>query len=208
MLALALKSRHVPGSPGRAESSQRVLAPQPGDGNTPVQNEIGAADLAVADVNGVSSGSPDEHEMRVHERQNDVPGPVGEPNWHSRYTYPSTGRKKEFVGDHYLVLRQHGDSLIGQSLPHTTGSRLRLVLQLDSLVASGTWRETTSPTGYYRGATYHGTLQFVIDPSGRRMRGMWLGFGRDFAINSGSWELIQQEPSISKATQRAYHLRV
>jgi hypothetical protein len=137
--------------------------------------------------------------------------PAGEPGlsgiWHSRYVYPSTGRKKEFVGEHHLVLRQHGSSLIGQSLPHTTGSRLRLVLELDSLVASGTWRETTSPTGYYRGATYHGTLQFVVDPSGRRMRGMWLGFGRDFAINSGSWELTQQEPSISKTTQRAYHLK-
>jgi hypothetical protein len=26
---------------------------------------------------------------------------------------------------------------------------------------------------------------YVIDPAGRRMSGMWLGFGRDFVINSG-----------------------
>jgi hypothetical protein len=127
--------------------------------------------------------------------------------WHSRYIYPSTGRGDDFTGDHYLVLRQQGNRLIGQSLPHSQGSRLRMELALDMPVATGTWRETTSPTGYYRGATYHGTLQLVIDPSGHRMRGMWLGFGRDFAVNSGEWTLTWQEPATTKGVQRTYHLK-
>jgi hypothetical protein len=127
--------------------------------------------------------------------------------WHSRYVYPSTGRGKTFAGEHYVVLRQQGTRLIGQSLPHTLGSRLRLELAVDKAVATGTWREQTSPTGYYQGATYHGTVQMVIDPAGRRMNGMWLGFGRDFTINSGEWSLTWCEAGISKTTQRAYHDR-
>lgn len=125
--------------------------------------------------------------------------------WHSRYVYPSTGRGKTFAGEHYVVLRQHGTRLIGQSLPHTLGSRLRLELAVDKSVATGTWREQTSLTGYYKGATYHGTVQMVVDPAGRRMSGMWLGFGRDFTINSGEWSLSWCEAGTSKTTQRAYY---
>ncbi|MQA63668.1 MAG: hypothetical protein GEU86_19835 [Actinophytocola sp.] len=128
--------------------------------------------------------------------------------WHSRYIYPSTSRGKEFVGEHHMVFRQNGSRLMGQSLPHTTGSRLRIELAAEPPVATGTWRETTSPDGYYRGAAYHGTLQLVIDPSGRKMRGMWLGFAKDFQINSGQWELTWQEGSTSKTVQRRYHDKV
>ncbi|MFE0025676.1 hypothetical protein [Amycolatopsis sp. NPDC059021] len=125
--------------------------------------------------------------------------------WHSRYSYPSSGRGVDFTSEHYVIARQHGNKIIGQSLPHSTGSQLRLELAVDAHVATGTWRETTSSTGYYKGATYHGTLQMIIDPSGRRMRGMWLGFGRDFAINSGQWHLTWEERSTSKNMLRAYH---
>jgi hypothetical protein len=75
-------------------------------------------------------------------------------------------------------------------------------------VATGTWREETSPTGYYKGASYQGTLQMVIDPAGRRISGMWLGFGRDFAINSGEWRLERCETDVSKAAQQAHHGKV
>jgi hypothetical protein len=79
---------------------------------------------------------------------------------------------------------------------------------VENAVATGTWREQTSPTGYYKGAVYHGTLQVVVDPAGRRMNGMWLGFGRDFTINSGQWELTWCEALTSKSSQRAYHDKV
>ncbi len=125
--------------------------------------------------------------------------------WHSHYQYPSTGRRKTLTAEHYLVLRQHDARLVGQSLPHSSGSRLRLELGKDMAVATGTWREQTSPGGYYKGATYHGTVQLVIDPVGQRMSGMWLGFGRDFAINSGEWRLDRCEADTSLSAQRAYH---
>jgi hypothetical protein len=124
--------------------------------------------------------------------------------WHSRYVYPSTGRGESFHGEHYVVLRQQGSRLTGQSLSHSTGSRLKLDLAVERAVATGTWREQTSPDGYYRGAVYHGTLQLVVDPAGRRMRGMWLGFGRDFTINSGDWQLTWCEAHTSKTVQRKY----
>jgi hypothetical protein len=127
--------------------------------------------------------------------------------WRSRYVYPSTGRGSDFTGNHYVVLRQQENRLVGQSLPHSTESQLRLELMLEPPVVTGSWRETTSPAGYYKGAIYHGTLQMIIDPSGRSMHGMWLGFGRDFKVNSGQWELTLESNSISKATQRVYHMK-
>lgn len=128
--------------------------------------------------------------------------------WRSHYIYPSTGRGGDFTGDHYVVFRQQQNRLVGQSLPHSTGSQLRLELVLEPPVATGSWRESTSSAGYYKGATYHGTLQLVIDPSGRSMHGMWLGFSRDFKINCGRWELTLEDNSTAKATQRAYRMKV
>lgn len=128
--------------------------------------------------------------------------------WHSRYVYASSGRGDEFVGEHYLVLREQENRLVGQSVPHSTGSQLRVELVVTSPLATGTWREKTSPDGYYRGAVYHGGLQLMSDAAGRRMSGMWVGFGKDFTINTGLWELTWQDNSTSKRVQRSYHLRL
>jgi len=128
--------------------------------------------------------------------------------WHSRYVFYSDGRKGDFEDEHYLVLRQQGDRLAGQSLPRSSDSQVRLDLAVDRLVATGAWKERTSPTGYYKGAVYHGAIQLVIDPMGRSMRGKWLGFGRDFKINIGDWELTLMDRSVSKRTLREYHFKV
>lgn len=125
--------------------------------------------------------------------------------WHSRYVYYSSGRDQELEGEHYLVLRQDGNRVAGQSLPHSMDSALRLSLSLEGSVATGTWTERTAPDGYYRGATYHGTIQLLADPAGRRMSGKWLGFGRNFRINSGEWELTCVDSSTAKSAQRIYY---
>jgi len=77
--------------------------------------------------------------------------------WSSRYLYYSNGRDEQFEGQHYLVLRQDGQRIRGQSLPHSMDSLLRVNLSLEGSVATGTWTERTSPAGYYQGATYHAT---------------------------------------------------
>jgi hypothetical protein len=125
--------------------------------------------------------------------------------WHSRYIYYSSGRDEGLEAEHYVALRHEGNHIDAQSLPHSMDSLLRLDLTVEGPVATGAWTERTSPTGYYRGATYHGTIQLLADPAGRHMTGKWLGFGRNFRINSGEWELTWMEGSTSKGAQRPYY---
>ena len=149
---------------------------------------------------------PGAAELTQHSQRNDIASLAGV--WHSRYVYYSSGREKEFEGEHYVVLRQHARHLAGQSLPHSTDSRLNLDLTLESSIATGTWIEQTAPGGYYKGATYHGTLQLIVNPMGRAMSGRWVGFGKNFKINSGEWELTWVDGSTSQRAIRQYHMKV
>lgn len=127
--------------------------------------------------------------------------------WHSRYLYYSSSRGMEFEGQHYVVLRQHGNRLVGQSLPHSTDSRLKVNLTVDGSIATGSWTERTSPSGHYRGAVYHGTLQLIVNPMGRAMNGKWLGFGKNFKVNTGEWELIWVDGSTTGRALRDYRFQ-
>ncbi|HWN33206.1 MAG TPA: hypothetical protein VNP03_10685 [Pseudonocardia sp.] len=108
--------------------------------------------------------------------------------WDSRYTFSSTGRGVELTHTYQIGLRIERGKLIGRSLPTELGI-LELELAAAGLLITGSWTEHTSPTGYYRGAVYHGVLQLVLDPTGRSMTGQWLGPDRHFAINAGPWTL-------------------
>ena len=147
-------------------------------------------------------------EVPASTREGTADGPNYSGVWLSRYVYPSTGRDADFVGEHYVVLRQRGNILKGQSLPHTTGSRLELDLALKGTVVEGNWTEHTSPTGYYSGKAYHGTLQLAVDDSARIMTGQWLGFGKDFKINTGAWELHWVDAATSARATREYALKL
>jgi hypothetical protein len=168
----------------------------------PILVKISTA-LAVAASNPTlamaNSGYPDRF-LRVPRASFDVSG-----IWRSRYIYYSGGRGQQFEGEHYVVLRQDGSRVEGQSLPHSMDSILRLQLSINGHVATGTWTERTSPAGYYKGATYHGTVQLLIDSVGRGMSGKWLGFGQNFRINTGEWKLACVEDSARKTAQRRYH---
>lgn len=125
--------------------------------------------------------------------------------WLSRYQYHSSSRGESFAGQHYVVILQHGDRLTARSLPGSAASSLSLDLTVDGSVVTGTWVEQTDPTGYYRGARYHGAIQLLAEPTGRRMAGKWVGFGKDMDVNTGPWELIFQDASTSKATLDRYN---
>lgn len=124
--------------------------------------------------------------------------------WLSRYEYYSSGRDASFTAAHHVVLLQHGDRLTVRSLPGSAPSSLEIDLTVDGHVATGTWSERTAPQGYYRGARYHGAIQLLIELTGTRMAGKWVGFGKDFEVNTGPWELILQDRSTSKATIEAF----
>jgi hypothetical protein len=127
--------------------------------------------------------------------------------WRSRYAYFSSGRQEQLEDVHYVVMRQEGQQLSVESLPHSSGSELTLALTLDGFTATGTWAERTSPTGYYRGATYRGAIQFLVAPSGGQMTGKWLGFGKDFKVNTGDWELTLESRSTAARALRQYQLK-
>ncbi|WP_089102076.1 helix-turn-helix domain-containing protein [Streptomyces hyaluromycini] len=127
--------------------------------------------------------------------------------WLSRYEYFSSGRDAAFTGLHYVVLLQHGNRLTARSLPNGSSnpnSPLTMDLEIDGHIATGTWTEQTATDGYYRGAHYHGAIQLLVEPTGRRMTGKWVGFGKEFDVNTGPWELVFQDASTTKATLAAY----
>ncbi|MDX3868013.1 helix-turn-helix domain-containing protein [Streptomyces europaeiscabiei] len=129
--------------------------------------------------------------------------------WLSTYEYVSSGRENQvFTGKHYVVLLQHGSRLTGRSLPNASlnpNSPLTLDLEADGGAVTGTWTEQTAADGYYRGARYFGALQLLAEPTGRRMAGKWVGFGKEFDVNTGPWELRLMDASTSKATLEAYN---
>ncbi|WP_040864708.1 helix-turn-helix domain-containing protein [Nocardia exalbida] len=124
--------------------------------------------------------------------------------WLSRYEYYSSGRDATFTAVHHVVVLQHDSRLTVRSLPNSAQSSLEMDLTVDGHVATGTWREHTAQDGYYRGAYYHGAIQLLIELTGARMAGKWVGFGKSFEINSGPWELVLQDSSTSKAAIDAY----
>lgn len=123
--------------------------------------------------------------------------------WHSRYFYYSTGRQGQCSCEHYIVLRQRGNRLVGENVAARNDSLVRLDLTLRGTVATGTWSERTSTDGYYHGREYHGAIQLVIDPMGKAMTGRWVGVDRQFKVASDVWEL-QWVDTASPTTRREY----
>ena len=124
--------------------------------------------------------------------------------WLSRYEYFSTGRDQTLSSSHHVVLVQHENRITVRSLPGSADSQLSIDLELDGSVLTGTWSELTGTSSYYRGARYHGAIQLLAGPTGRRMTGKWVGFGKDFEVNTGPWELALQDASTSKAAIERY----
>ena len=62
-------------------------------------------------------------------------------------------------------------------------------LTQNGTVITGIWSERINPSGYYQGSVYHGALQFLLDPTGHRMRCQWVGYGRNFDLKTGPWTL-------------------
>lgn len=127
--------------------------------------------------------------------------------WLSRYEYFSSSRGDTFTGLHHVVVLQHGNRLTVRSLPRSADSVLTMDLTVDGNVITGTWVEQTAEASYYRGARYHGAIQMLAEPTGRRIAGKWVGFGKDMDVNTGPWELVFQDASTNKATLEKYDRR-
>lgn len=44
----------------------------------------------------------------------------------------------------------------------------------------------------------------LADPTGRVLSGKWVGFGRDFEVNTGPWELRLVTSDVSDESMSAY----
>jgi transcriptional regulator with XRE-family HTH domain len=163
------------------------------------------------DVPHLPEPTPDGHGgYDLHTSSQPLPAPVTtQPGrysgvWLSRYEYYSSGRAASLANLRFVVVLQQGDQLVIRGLPGEWASDLTLTLAVDGTVATGTWVEVTEKDGYYRGARYHGAIQLIIDPTGRRMAGKWVGFGKDLEVNSGPWDFAFRDPSTSKGTLEQY----
>ncbi|MET9073893.1 helix-turn-helix transcriptional regulator [Streptomyces sp. NPDC004232] len=180
-------------------------------------DSLGFAAAAMARVTNDGAGGHD-----VHPSTEGVaaPGPGPTPQaspranysgvWLSRYEYFSSGRESSFVAQHYVVILQHGNRLTVRSLPEAStnpNSPLSMDLTVDGNVITGSWVEQTATDGYYRGARYHGAIQMLVEPTGTRMAGKWVGFGKDMDVNTGPWELRLQDASTNQTTLAKYSRR-
>ena len=127
-------------------------------------------------------------------------GPLGG-IWLSEYRYPSAGRGEQ-SSRHYMILRQHGAALTARSVP-ASRSEVSVNLTVNGQVATGSWTERTDPEGHYEGAVYHGAIQLLISEDGRRLDGMWAGFGSVGEVNSGPWTFtLVDEQATPEAVER------
>ncbi len=123
--------------------------------------------------------------------------------WLSRYEFVSSNRDNAvLLGLHHVVLLQHGSRLTVRSLPNASlnaNSPLTMDLQIDGATVTGTWTEQTDPNGYHGGARYFGAIQMLAGPTGRHMAGKWVGFGKEFDVNTGPWGLRLLDADTGKA---------
>lgn len=177
-------------------------------------DSLGFTSLAMARVTSDGAGG---HDVQPSPDGVAAPGPGPTPQtspranysgiWLSQYDYHSSGRNKTLTGKHFVVLLQHGNRLTVRSLPGASlnpDSPLTMDLTLEGSVVTGTWVEQTASDGYYRGARYHGAIQMLVEPTGTRMVGKWVGFGKDMDTNTGPWELRLQEASTNQTTIAKY----
>ena len=119
--------------------------------------------------------------------------------WRSVYTYESSSRHETFHDSHYLIISHSGTRLQARSIPESNSSSLSIALTVEGRAITGTWREITDPSGYYRGITFHGAVQFLPDALLReRLTGQWVGFSRKGdKVNTGLWilEIVSRDTS-------------
>jgi DNA-binding transcriptional regulator YiaG len=126
--------------------------------------------------------------------------------WRSTYTYVSSSRgDQELTSEHYVMVIHRGNRLQVRSLPKTATGRVMMDLTVDGPVISGTWTEETDPGGYYQGSTYSGAIHMLLDPTGHRMKGRWLGFNRDGQIDDGPWVLNLVSAEVGKPAVERYN---
>ncbi len=126
--------------------------------------------------------------------------------WESRCAYQSSSRGHETFTDlANLVVVHAGNQITARSIAGsvTDDGSILMRLELRGRIITGTWEQKTGAESYYRGGVFHGAVQFQVDASGTSMTGAWTGFGREFDVNTGRWQLLRRETGTGKVDEYA-----
>lgn len=116
--------------------------------------------------------------------------------WHFCYWYPSNNHEGDDPSEYEMRAIQKGKDVVLESLPNDIDAYMLVRLHLDDDVATGTWHETTSPHGEFKGMSYSGAGQLLLDAQKKRLEGNWAGIGLDRATGkakmyTGRWEITR-----------------
>lgn len=115
-------------------------------------------------------------------------------SWYVRVTYPNQDESGIDTTINRMEAQKIGNEIVFTSEPNNEGSHMVIRLSMDGSIATGTWHETTSPTGPFEGTMYSGAGQLLVSEDGREMEGQWAGAGIDRKqdkpnIYVGTWKL-------------------
>ena len=118
--------------------------------------------------------------------------------WQFCYWYPSNNHNGEDRSEYRMHAHQKDGELVLESMPNDINAYMLARLKFDGNLATGTWYETTSPVGEFKGMEYSGAGQLIVSDDKRAMEGMWAGVGIDRETNkpkiySGRWELKRSD---------------
>ncbi len=97
--------------------------------------------------------------------------------WFPSNTQPGTEEASQYTGSFHKTGRG-GKQLVYESQPNASGSYLLARMTVDGDLVTGTWHESTSPTGEFEGSQYSGAFQALVDESGNTIDGKWAGIGQ------------------------------
>lgn len=107
--------------------------------------------------------------------------------WRSDYTYHNSELDEDRLSQHYVRMYPKGNELIVESVPGLNESYMLARFSIDGNVATGSWQEVTDPKGDYKGIIYHGAAQLIISEDQRKLKGKWVGFGKEMEVKTGPW---------------------
>jgi hypothetical protein len=141
----------------------------------------------------MTSSKPREEELMTTRDDNKFAG-----IWFAQVSYPAMDDRSEETTKNRMVAHQQGNEVVFTSVQNQEGSYMVIRMSIADNTATGTWHETTSPTGKFGGAMYSGAGQLVIDDDAQCIQGQWAGMGLDRTENkprvyTGRWKLTRGE---------------
>lgn len=117
--------------------------------------------------------------------------------WRCAYWFPSNDWIGDDVSEYRMKAYPKGDTIVFESEPNDEGSYMLVRLKIEDGIATGSWHETTSPTGSFKGAMYSGYGQLIVNIETNSMEGKWAGAGYDrklkmMRIYDGIWTMNRE----------------